>query len=113
MALLPYLAAGFFPARFVAWVRALPAAVRLALPSLLCIPYVLVMVDRGRFSVQWLILYAALPVAMAATMAFSGFLGKGRGYWLELLVLVVLDLRWFERAWPAHLSIFNKVLLLD
>jgi len=117
MALLPYLAAGFFPARFFAWVRALPAAVRLALPSLLCIPYVLVMVDRGRFSVQWLILYAALPVAMAATMAFSGVLGKGRGYWLELLVLVVLglsvDLRWFERAWPAHLSIFNKVLLLD
>jgi uncharacterized protein len=117
MALLPYLAAGFFPARFVAWVRALPAAVRLALPSLLCIPYVLVTVDRGRFSVQWLVLYAALPVAMAAAMMFSGFIGKSRGGWLELLVLAGLglsvDLRWFERAWPAHLSIFNKVLLLD
>ena len=24
-----------------------------------------------------------------------------------------MDLRWFEGAWPAHLAIFNKVLLLD
>jgi hypothetical protein len=38
-------------------------------------------------------------------------------YPLEFLVLAILglsvDLRWFERAWPAHLSVFNKVLLLD
>ena len=55
--------------------------------ALLCIPYVLVTVDRGRFSVQWLILYAALPVAMAAHDGIFRLLGKGRGYWLELLVL--------------------------
>ena len=24
-----------------------------------------------------------------------------------------MDLRWFEGAWPAHLAIFNKMLLLD
>ncbi|MGP8252275.1 MAG: type II CAAX prenyl endopeptidase Rce1 family protein [Terracidiphilus sp.] len=40
-----------------------------------------------------------------------------RGNWREFLVLAVLglavDLRWFESAWPAHLAIFNKVLLLD
>lgn len=117
LALLPYLAAGFFPARFVALVRALPMPIRLVLPAVLSVPYVLVTVDRGGFSFHWLALYAALPVAMAALMAISGFLGKGRGYWLELLVLVLLglsvDLRWLERAWPAHLSIFNKVLLLD
>ena len=117
LALVPYLAAGFFAARFVAWVRSLPAVVRLVLPSFLCIPYLLVSVDRGSFSFHWLVLYGVLPVTMAALMALSGFLGKGRGYWLELLVLAALglavDLRWFERAWPAHLSIFNKVLLLD
>ncbi len=37
--------------------------------------------------------------------------------WPEFLILAVLglavDLRWFERAWPAHLSAFNKVLSLD
>jgi membrane protease YdiL (CAAX protease family) len=40
-----------------------------------------------------------------------------RGNWRDFLVLAVLglavDLRWFEGAWPAHLAIFNKVLLLD
>jgi membrane protease YdiL (CAAX protease family) len=117
LALIPYLAAGFFPNRLVASVRGLPALVRFALPSALCVPYVLVTVDRGRFSFYWLAIYAALPVVMALTMAVSGFLGKNRGALLELLTLVLLglsvDLRWFERAWPAHLSIFNKVLLLD
>jgi hypothetical protein len=24
-----------------------------------------------------------------------------------------VDLRWFEAAWPAHLAVFNKILLLD
>ncbi len=40
-----------------------------------------------------------------------------RGTWQDFLVIGVLglavDLRWFEAAWPAHLLIFNKVLLLD
>jgi uncharacterized protein len=26
---------------------------------------------------------------------------------------LAVDLRWFEGAWPPHLAIFNKVLLLD
>jgi hypothetical protein len=54
---------------------------------------------------------------MAGLMAVSAAAGKGRGYWLEFLILAVIglavDLRWFERAWPAHLAVFNKVLLLD
>jgi len=40
-----------------------------------------------------------------------------RGNWRDFLVLAVLgltvDLRWFEPAWPPHLAIFNKILLLD
>ena len=39
------------------------------------------------------------------------------GDWRDFLVLFVLglavDLRWFEPAWPAHLAVFNKMLLLD
>lgn len=117
LALLPYFAAGFFASRFGAWVRGLPKLVRMFLPALLCAPYALVAMDRGMFSTRWLALYAILPVAMAALMAISAASGKGHGYWLEFLVLAVLglavDLRWFESAWPARLSIFNKVLLLD
>jgi membrane protease YdiL (CAAX protease family) len=40
-----------------------------------------------------------------------------RGNWRDFLVLAALglavDLRWFEGAWPVHLAIFNKMLLLD
>ena len=117
LALVPYLAAGFFAARFGKWVRGLAVPMRLLVPACLCVPYVLVVVDRGGFSTHWLALYALMPVAMAVLMMISGALGKGGGYWIELLVLAVLglavDLRWFEGAWPAHFAIFNKVLLLD
>lgn len=117
LALVPYLACGFFASRFVGWVRGFPIAVQILLPSMLCVPYLLVSIDRGVFSARWLALYAILPVVMAALMAFGGAGRKGGNCWLEFLVLAVLglavDLRWFERAWPAHLSVFNKVLLLD
>jgi membrane protease YdiL (CAAX protease family) len=40
-----------------------------------------------------------------------------RGTWRDFLVLATLglavDLRWFESAWPPHLAIFSKMLLLD
>lgn len=121
LALVPYLAAGFFPSRFTAWIRNLPFAAQLLLPSLLCVPYLLVSIDRGIFSPGWLALYAILPVAMTVLLSLSGPSRSGpstrRQYPLEFLILAVLglsvDLRWFEHAWPAHLSIFNKVLLLD
>ena len=116
LALAPYFWAGFCPSRFTASVRSLPVAARMLLPSLLCLPYVLVTIDRGAFSMRWLALYAILPVAMAFCMAASSSLRNKSG-WLEFLVLAVLglaaDLRWFEHAWPARLSVFNKVLLLD
>jgi membrane protease YdiL (CAAX protease family) len=39
------------------------------------------------------------------------------GNWRDFVVLATLglavDLRWFERGWPAHLAVFNKMLLLD
>jgi len=118
LAIVPYLLAGFLPARFVAAVRRLPVVVQVLVPGLLGVPYVLVSVDRGVFSARWLALYATLPVMMAILLALSGFRRSGRGSdWPEFLILALLglavDLRWFERAWPAHLAIFNKVLLLD
>jgi CAAX protease family protein len=116
LALAPYFWAAFCPSGFTARVRTLPAAAQMLLPSALSIPYVLVSVDRGVFSPRWLALYAILPVAMAMCLALSRSL-RNQHHGPEFLVLAVLglavDLRWFERAWPAHLSVFNKVLLLD
>lgn len=116
LALAPYVAAAFLPHRVAAWVRALPTWAQILAPSLLAIPYALVTVPAGNFAWPWLLLYALVPVGVAAMVA-SVRPDDRAHFWLLLFVLAVLglsvDLRWFERAWPAHLAIFNKVLLLD
>lgn len=115
LALAPYLAAAFFPAQAAGRARALPVWAQIAAPGLLCLPYVLVSTDAGSFAWQWLAVYAVFPmlIAFVARAAPEG----SRNVWPQLAILILLglsvDLRWFEHAWPPHLSVFNKVLLLD
>lgn len=124
--LVPYLAVAFFPQFCERRIRQFPTAAQLTLPVLLCIPYVLVTVAAGAFRWLWFALYALLPVLIAGLLwraarvdpPGSGSAGTAeRGTVYDLLVLGVIglavDLRWFEPAWPAHMSIFNKVTLLD
>jgi len=118
LALVPYLAVAFSPEFVAARVRAWPLALRFACPAALSIPYLLVACGAGIFRWGWLALYSFLPVAIALLLAQAMRVDAAqRGNWRDFLVLVVLglavDLRWFEHAWPAHLAIFNKVLLLD
>lgn len=118
LALIPYLTVAFFPRAAVFWVDKLPLGLRLASPAALCIPYVLVALAAGEFRWGWFALYAVLPPAIAALLyQASRAPSAQRGNWRDFLVLATLglavDLRWFEGAWPPHLSIFNKVLLLD
>lgn len=117
LTLVPYLAAAFFPAA-VTQVRRLPLWAQLSCPALLCIPYVLVTVAAGDFRWSWFALYALLPVAIAVLLWHGPQADTARrGNWRDFFVLAVLglavDLRWFEAAWPAHLAVFNKILLLD
>jgi uncharacterized protein len=126
--LIPYFTVAFFPRAAVAWAARLPMSVQVALPSLLCVPYLLVTLSTGTFRWAWFVLYALLPVAIAALLWLARRMdplkegepterGAERGTGLDFLILIVLglavDLRWFERAWPPHMAIFNKVLLLD
>jgi membrane protease YdiL (CAAX protease family) len=116
--LIPYLAVGFFPRAVAAQVRRLPSWAQLALPALFCVPYVLVACAAGIFRFQWFAVYALLPVAVAALLMQAGKVDPEQcGNWRDFLILVALglavDLRWFEAAWPTHLAIFNKILLLD
>jgi membrane protease YdiL (CAAX protease family) len=116
--LVPYLAVAFFAVRIAARVASLPLAAKLLGPALLCIPYILVSAGAGDFRWGWFALYAALPVAIAALLRQAALVDpEQKGNWRDFLILAVLglavDLRWFESAWPAHLAIFNKVLLLD
>jgi membrane protease YdiL (CAAX protease family) len=114
LALAPYLAAGFFPARAAGCAQRIPVWARVLSPALLCVPYLLVTLSSGTFSWAWLGLYATLPAVIAAVLVRAGGTRSG---WPEFLILAILglavDLRWFEAAWPAHLAVFNKVLLLD
>ena len=114
LALAPYLAAGFFPVRIAACAQRMPVWAQVLSPALLCVPYLFVTLSRGTFSWGWFGLYATLPCVIAAVLISARENTSG---WPEFLILAVLglavDLRWFEPAWPAHLSVFNKVLLLD
>lgn len=115
LALAPYLAAAFFPAQLAGRARKLPAWAQIAAPALLAIPYAIVSLDAGSFRWSWLAVYALAPAALA--LASRIFLRQDQSIWPLLAVLLLLglsvDLRWPERAWPPHLSVFNKVLLLD
>jgi len=118
LALLPYLAAAFFGDWMTRSSPKLPYPVRILRPAVLCVPYLLVSISAGNFRWHWLALYALLPVAIAALMLDACRVDpEQRGNWRDWLVLIgvglAVDLRWFEGAWPAHLAVFNKVLLLD
>jgi len=117
LTLIPFLFVGFFP-QWAARIRRLPIWAQLAGPAALCIPYVLVACGDGIFRWNWCALYLIFPVAIAALLWQAAQIDPGqRGNWRDFLVLAVLgpavDLRWFEGAWPPHLAIFNKILLLD
>jgi uncharacterized protein len=118
LTLIPYFAAAFCPRIFTSPTKKLPTGVRLVSPAVLCVPYILVAWSFGIFHWSWLALYAVLPVVVAGLIWNARSADPGqRGDWRDFFVLAILglavDLRWFERAWPAHLAIFNKIILLD
>ncbi len=122
-----YIAAGLILAPFLitafcpSWVRAaarLPLGVRLGVPALLSIPYLLVALAYGEFRWGWLAVYLLLPVLISSLLYRASVVDpEQRGEWHDFLILAVLglavDLRWFEPAWAPHLAVFNKMLLLD
>jgi hypothetical protein len=116
--LVPLVAAAFFGASVAAWAQRLPLWLRLSCPSILSVAYLLVACSSGLFRWSWFALYAVLPVAIACLLWQACRVDpEQNGNWRDLLILATLglavDLRWFEGAWPAHLTIFNKMLLLD
>ncbi len=114
----PFLFAAYWPERFAAGVDGLAEGVRRLLPAVLAVPYLLVSVPGHVFLWRWLAVYALLPVLIGLALESSRRIDPAqRGTLLDYLVLALVgltvDLRWFESAWPAHLSVFNKILLLD
>jgi membrane protease YdiL (CAAX protease family) len=117
LTLLPFLFTAFWP-QSVQSAPQLPVTVRLVRPAVLCIPYAILAISYDEFRWSWFALYLLLPVAVSWLLYRASVADPAqRGDWRDFLVLVALglavDLRWFEPAWPPHLAVFNKMLLLD
>jgi membrane protease YdiL (CAAX protease family) len=99
-------------------IQSLPTSIRLLLPSVLGLPYLIVSFAAFSFQWEWFALYALLPVAVALLLQHARYVDENQtSNWRDYLVLITLglavDLRWFEPAWPPHLAVFNKMILLN
>ena len=115
--LTPVLALGFAGGWLVRVLDRLPIAVRLLLPCLCGIPYLLVAFSFGEFRWEWCALYFELPVLIALILCSARLRDEQqKGTWLDALVLLCLglavDLRWFEAAWPRSLTFVGKLVLV-
>jgi len=118
LAAAPVFVFGFAGEEVVRATQSLPRPVRIALPAVLAIPWLIVALTTGSFALRWLLIYLLAPVAIAAMLLAAAQLDPGqRGHWLDYLVLfplgLAVDLRWLEPAWPHDLSVLGKLLLLD
>ena len=118
--LVPAAAFGFAGERVARALERWPLAVRVALPALLVMPYVVITLTASQhmFRWEWFFLYAALPVVMAWLLARAAVADpEQRGNWRDAVILLTLglavDLRWFDVAWPAGLRGLNNLLLVD
>jgi CAAX protease family protein len=95
-----------------------PVPVRLILPALFVVPYVIVAISEHICRWQWFALYAALPVVIAWLLLRAAAADpEQRGNWRDALILLVLglavDLRWFDSSWPSGLRALNELFLVD
>jgi membrane protease YdiL (CAAX protease family) len=118
LTLIPFFYAAFSGDALRKKVQSLPTLIRLLLPSLLSLPYLIVSTAASSFIWDWFALYALLPVAVALLLQHARYVDENQtGNWRDYLVLFTLglavDLRWFEPAWPPHQAVFNKMILLN
>jgi hypothetical protein len=116
--LVPAVLFGCVGDRVVRAVGRWPVAVRLSVPALMVVPYVMVSISQHMFRWGWFALYAALPVAIAwLLMRAAAADPEQRGDWRDAFILLVVglavDLRWFDRAWPPGLRALNELFLVD
>lgn len=118
LALAPLLWAAFWSEGFARTTAQMPMWLRVVLPGFLCEVYALVALAKRIFEWKWFAVYLLLPIAVSAMLAWAVRADPEQtGNWREFVVLValglVVDLRWFEPAWPPRFGVFNKMLLLD
>jgi uncharacterized protein len=116
--LTPLFAFGFAGDRCSRFAQSLPTSVRILLPGVLVVPYLIDALGSHTFATRWFLLYLLIPVALATLEFLAARLDPSqRGHLLDFLVLLPLglavDLRWLEPAWPPRLAVLGKLTLLD
>ena len=118
LTLIPFFFAAFSGDSLRKQIFSLPTPTRLLLPTALSLPYLIVSFAASTFQWDWFALYALLPVAAALLLQHARNVDENQtGNWRDYIVLLTVglavDLRWFEPAWPPHLAVFNKMILLN
>jgi uncharacterized protein len=114
--LAPLLAFGFLGDRLVRLCQKLSPPLKFSLPAVFGVPYLLAGSAQGRS--HGMVIYFVLPVLIAVLLWRAGNVDpQQHGNWRDFAILLLLglpvDLRWFEAAWPPHLSVISKLILLD
>jgi uncharacterized protein len=114
--LAPVLAFGLAGDAVVRGCNKLPVALRLVLPTILGVPYLLA--GHRPHDIRWFALYFALPVVIAVLLWHARETDpQQNGDWRDFAILLILglavDLRWLDSGWPAHLAVIGKLVLLD
>src|SRR5260370_34127131 len=66
-----------------------PVVVRVGLPALFCVPYVMVSISEHTLRWEWFALYAALPVAIAWLLLRAAAVDEiQRGNWRDWVILL-------------------------
>jgi membrane protease YdiL (CAAX protease family) len=116
MELVPTAAFGFASEQVAARIARWPRVIRIVAPCLLVIPYL--MLSAAQLHWKWFLLYALLPALMAWLMEQARLSDpEQRGNWRDALILltlgVVVDLRWFDSAWPVGSRGLGNLVLVD
>ena len=114
--LAPLLAFAFLGDRLTRLCQKPAPLLQCCLPALFGVPYGLAGNAAGRG--YGVVIYFGLPILIAlALLRAKRFDPKQRGNWRDFAILLLLglavDLRWFEAAWPPHLTVISKLILLD
>ena len=114
--LAPAAALAFSSERVANAIARWPKVVHILLPCCLAVPYVVLSAPEFRWT--WFGLYALLPVMMAWLMERAAMADpEQRGNWRDALILLtlglVVDLRWFDPAWPEGLRGLGNLVLVD
>jgi uncharacterized protein len=116
--MLPALAFAFAGDRVQRMVSGWPPFWRIAAPAFLVLPYTVLALSSHMFRWDLAAIYCTLPVVIAWLLSRAATIDpEQRGNWRDAIILLtlglVVDLRWFDVAWPPGLRGLGNLLLVD